>query len=196
MVEADFQRIRELVKPHTRKQFEAKSKLKALAIVESSLEGIRSQPSEFEVRKLVREVQKGKDWKEIFPGIASLQLSSTGSGLNVDIRITKKDGEAVHLVPEGTPGATVLAVKRVNELDYYSLPPMKFAEKLNLTPPKALALAKHLKLQDSADYFKLIRIGKSPFSRYSGKALDVAKEALKEGNMEEIWQEHRPKVTK
>jgi hypothetical protein len=195
MIEADFQQIKELVKPNTRKKFEAKSKLKALAIVESSLEGIRSQPSDLEVRKLVKKVQKGKDWKEIFPGIASLELSSTGNGINVDIRITKKDGDAVRLVPEGTPGATVLAVKRVNELDYYSLSPLKFAEKLNITAPKALALAKHLKLQDSSDYFKQIKIGKSPFNRYSGKALAVAKEALKEIDMKEIWQKHRPNAT-
>ncbi len=193
MVDVDFKNIKELVKPHTRKQLEAKSKLKALAIVESSLEGIRSQPSDLEVKKLVKDVQSGKEWREIFPGIASLHLASTGTGINVDIRITKKVGDAVHLVPEGTPGATVLAVKRVNELDYYSLPPKKFAEKLKLTQPKALALAKHLKLHESDEHFKVIKIGKSPFNRYSGKALDLAKKSLKDVDMVEVWNEHRPR---
>jgi hypothetical protein len=193
MVETDFQLIKDLVKPHTRKHMEAKAKLKALAIVESSLEGIRSQPSDLEVKKLVKDVQAGNEWKDMFPGIASLHLSSTGTGINVDIRITKKEGEAVRLVPEGTPGATVLAVKRVNELDYYSLSPTKFAEKLGLTQPKALALAKHLKLHESEDYFKVIKIGKSPFNRYSGRALEIAREELKEADMNEIWREHRPR---
>lgn len=193
MVEADFKQIKELVKPKTRKQLEAKSKLKSLAIVESSLEGVRSQPSDLEVKKLVKDVQAGKDWQEMFPGIARLHLSSTGTGINVDIRITKKEGDAVHLVPEGTPGATVLAVKRVNELDYYSLAPASFAKKLKLTQPKALALVKHLGLQESEDYFKVIKVGKSHFNRYSGKGLEVAKEALKEVDMDKVWNEHRTK---
>lgn len=193
MVDADFKVIRQLLAPRSRKQLKAKSKLKALAIIESSLEGVRSQPSELEVGKLVRKVQDGTKWQDIFPGIASLQLSSTGTGINVDIRITKREGDAVHLVPEGTPGATVLAVKRVNELDYYSLSAAKFAEKLDITQPKALALAKHLGLQESEDYFKILRIGKSPFSRYSGKALSKAKEALKDVDMADVWEKHRPR---
>ena len=193
MVEADFNLIKSLVRPHTRKHMDAKAKLKALAIVESSLEGVRSQPSDLEVKKLVKDVQVGKKWRDMFPGIASLHLSSTGTGINVDIRITKKEGEAVRLVPEGTPGATVLAVKRVNELDFYSLSPTNFVQKLGLTQPKALALAKHLHLHESEDYFKVIKIGKSPFNRYSGRALEVAKEALKEVDMKEVWHEHRPR---
>jgi hypothetical protein len=121
MVDADFKHIKALLKPKSRKQIEAKARLKSLAIIESSLEGMRNQPSEFEINKLAKEVQNGKKWQNLFPGIASLNLDTTGDGINVDIRITKKEGEKVQLVPEGTPGATVLAVKRVNELDYYSL---------------------------------------------------------------------------
>lgn len=193
MIEADFQEIKTLLRPHSRRQLEAKAKLKALAIVESSLEGIRSQPSELELRKLVKEVRAHKDWQAIFPGIASLRINTEGSGINVNIRITKKEGEEVRLVPEGTPGATVLAVKRVNELDYYSLSPQSIAEKVGLTQPKTLALIKHLKLQDSDDFFKLVKIGKSAFPRYSPNALDALKKAYSEVNMDDVWQKHRPK---
>jgi len=196
MVDTDFRQIKDLVKPHSRRQLEAKSKLKALAIVESSLGGVRSQPSELEVNKLVSRVREGAQWQELFPGIATLHLSTTGTGINVDIRITKTGEDQVTLVPEGTPGATVLAVKRVNELDYYSLSPTKFAENLGLTQPKALALSKHLGLQESDEYFKVIRIGKSPFNRYSGKALQKAKEALSTVDMETVWAENRPRRSK
>lgn len=193
LIDADFRLIKDLVKPHSRKLLKAKSKLKAIAIVESSLEGVRSQPSDLEVRKLVTKVREGKEWKDLFPGVASMQLSSSGTGINVDIRITKMGENTVTLVPEGTAGATVLAVKRVNELDYYSLSPTKFAEHLELTQPKALALAKHLGLQDSTEYFKVIKIGKSLFNRYSGKALSKAREELALVNMDEVWAEHRPR---
>ncbi|MEW8030262.1 MAG: DUF3644 domain-containing protein [Candidatus Thiodiazotropha endolucinida] len=191
MVEADFKEIKQLLKPKSRRQIEAKAKLRTLAIVESSLEGVRSQPSEFDLRKMVKDVRLGKKWEEIFPGVASLQLSTEGTGINVDIRITKKAGEAVHLVPEGTPGATVLAVKRVNELDYYSLSTTELAKKAKITSPKLGALVWHLKLQESDEYFKQIKVGKSLFKRYSAKALDAVKKALKEVNMDEIWEAYK-----
>lgn len=50
MMEAGFEEIQALLKPNSRRQIEAKAKLKAMAIVESSLSGVRSQPSEFELR--------------------------------------------------------------------------------------------------------------------------------------------------
>jgi len=191
MVEADFKEIKQLLKPKSRRQIEAKAKLRALAIVESSLEGIRSQPSELDLKKMVKEVMAGKKWQDIFPGVASLQLSAEGTGINVDIRITKKEGEAVHLVPEGTPGATVLAVKRVNELDYYSLSTTELAKKAKLTSPKLVALVWHLKLQESDEYFKQLKVGKSVFKRYSAKALDKIKKSLSEVNMDEVWAAYR-----
>lgn len=192
MVEADFSQIRELLQPHRRRQIEAKAKLKALAIVESSLEGIRSQPSELEVDRIVRKVRAGATWQEIFPGVASLELSSEGTGISVQLRIVKKEGEKVQLVPEGTPGATVLAVKRVNELDYYSLGLRDLGDKLGLGMNKALAVVKHLRLQDDENCFKEICVGSQAFKRYSPRALDIIKKAQPVLDMEAIWHEHKP----
>jgi hypothetical protein len=58
-------------------------------------------------------------------------------------------GEAVHLVPEGTPGAMIVSVKRVNELDFYSLGLKDLADKIEISQPRTLALVKHLNLQGS-----------------------------------------------
>lgn len=196
MIDADFTLIKDLVKPKSRRLIEAKTKLKALAIVEASLEGIRSQPSDFEINKLIKEIKTGRTWQQIFPGIASLQLSTEGNGINVDIRITKKEGEKVHLVPEGTPGATVLAVKRVNELDYYSLSRNDLASKIGLTGPRTTALIDHLKLQENPDYFKIIKIKSSEFKRYSQKALDKLKKQLPKVDMDEIWKKYNKKKKK
>ncbi len=191
MVEADFKEIRSLLKPGSRRQIEAKARLKSFAIVEASLDGVRSQPSEMELRKMVKDVQAGKRWQDIFPGVANLQLSTSGSGINVDIRITKKEGESVQLVPEGTPGATVLAVKRVNELDYYSLGARELAKKANLTMPKLVALVRHLKLQESSEYFKEVKIGRTVHKRYSATALDKIKKSLQNVNIDEVWKSYK-----
>lgn len=193
MVQADFEAIRALVRPKTRRQIEAKAKLKALAIVESSLEGIRSQPSELEVDQLVKKVRAGSKWQDLFPGVASLQLSTEGTGIAVQIRIEKKEGEKVQVVPEGTPGGTVLAVKRVNELDYYSLGLHDLADKLGLGNNKALAVIRHLNLQGDPEHFKVVKVGRQTFKRYSAKALDAAKKALPSLDMDAVWAAHKPK---
>lgn len=192
MVEADFKQIKALLKPNSRKQMEAKAKLKSLAIIESSLEGVRNQPSELELNKLAKIVQREKNWTEIFPGIASLNINTQGNGITVDIRITKKEGEKVHLVPEGTPGATVLAVKRVNELEFYTLGLKQIAPKLELGANKTLAVIKHLKIQESGDYFKEVKVGKSRFKRYSHLALEKIKNELPNIDIDKIWAVHKP----
>lgn len=95
-------------------------------------------------------------------------------------------------MPEGTPGATIVSVKRVNELDYYSLGLSDLAKKIGLGPNRTLALVRHLKLQDSTEYFRAIPIGKSVFKRYSQKALDALQQALKTVDMDKVWALHRP----
>lgn len=192
MVDVDFRHIRSLLKPKSRKQIEAKARLKSLAILESSLQGVRNQPSELEINKLTKEVQHGKKWEDIFPSLACLNITMTGCGINVDIRITKKEGEKVQLVPEGTPGATVLAVHRVNELDFYSLGLKDISEKVGLGQNKVLAVIKYLKLQNSSDYFKEVKVGKIKFKRYSQNAIKRISDELPTLDIEDIWSKHRP----
>ena len=193
VVKAEFDDIKELVAPKSRQMLRARAKARALAVVEASLNGVRSQPGEGELNSLLRHVRAGKSWRDLFPGIASLELSTDRSdGLPVAIRITKKEGQAVHLVPEGTPGAMIVSVKRVNELDYYSLGLKDLAQKLGLNQARTLALVLHLDLQSSTEYFKIVQIGKSTFKRYSAKALDALHQSLKTINMDKVWQLHKP----
>ena len=193
IIDAEFKDIHALVKPGSRKRLIASAKLRALRLLESSLQGERSQPSETELRKLVREIQAGKPWRRLFPGVASLNLTTDGTGLNVSIRLTKREGEPVHLVPEGTPGATVVAVRRVNELGYYNLGLQDVARNVELTAPKAGALISHLRLQEDHEYYKEVRVGKSRFKRYSRKAVQRLRDALEKVDMDAVWEKHRPR---
>lgn len=193
MIEADFEKIVQKLQPYSRDQVEAKAKLKALAIIESSLSGIRSQPSELEVNALARRVKEGRSWHDLFPGIATLRVSTEGQGINVAIRITRKEGDPVQIVPEGTPGATVLAVKKIDPLSFYSLGLSDLSSKLGLSQPKTLAVIKELKIQESEDYFKTFKVGRSaPFKRYSPKALDRIRQAVEELDMDDVWAKHKP----
>jgi hypothetical protein len=68
----------------------------------------------------------------------------------------------------------------VNELYYYSLGLKALSEKLSLTLPKTGALVKFLKIQESEEYYKEIKVGQSRFKRYSPKALDKLKKVSKQ----------------
>lgn len=121
-----------------------------------------------------------------------MRLDTEGSGLNVSLRITKKEGEAVHLVPEGTPGATVVAVKRVNELGYYNMGLKQLAENIGLSMPKTLVVVDELGLKGDVEFFKVIKIGKMVHKHYSKKALDVIREKLPNMNIDEVWSRNKP----
>jgi len=196
VITAEFKDIKALLAPGSRKRLDAQARLRTLQIVEESLGGNRSQPGEAELRRLVREISKGKSWQTIFPGLAALQLDTTGTGLSVSLRITKHEGEPIRLVPEGTPGATVVAIKRVNELSYYSLGLHDLAEKLGLTNNKMIAVVRALKVQSNPDYFKIFKIGKVTHKRYSINCLDYLHKGLPGLDLDSVWEKYGPRKTR
>ena len=145
------------------------------------------------MNKVVRGIRKGTRWTDLFPGIAALDLSTEGTGLNVSVRLVRKGGEAVHLVPEGTPGATVVAVQKVDKLGFYSLGLHALAQKLGLSPFKALALIRYLKLQLDPDCYSEFEIGSQRFKRYSPQALNTLKKRLPHLDVEAICKAHGPR---
>jgi hypothetical protein len=190
LISAEFSDVKELLQPASRKQLQAKARLRSLAVVEASLQGKRSQPSEGELGRIVHRVRDGVRWQDIFPGIATLRLDMEGTGLSVTVRLTKKEGEPVQLVPEGTPGATVVAVRKVNELSFYSLSLSDLARKISVGRSRTLALVRYLKLQESDEYFKEFIIGRVHHKRYSAKAIGACQEALSRVDMAAIWKEY------
>ncbi|MHC4560853.1 MAG: DUF3644 domain-containing protein [Planctomycetota bacterium] len=191
LMNLEFQEIKRLVAPGSRKRFQARAKLRAFAIIETSLSGSRVQPSEYHLQKLAGRVQNSERWQDIFPGMKRLEISPTGNGLQMSLRITKTDGEPIQIVPEGTPGASIVAVRRVNELGFYSLNLTALSKKLGISMPKLLAVIRHLKMQDDPDFFKEFTIGKSRFKRYSPKALDTLAKTLPQLDVNAVWEEYK-----
>lgn len=97
----EMEQIRKLLAPGTRKQAEAEAKIRSLAIVDGAILGEFTQPSSGELRKVGNEIRNGQSFEQTFPGIASVNFSAEGSGAHISLRITKKDGIPVSLVPEG-----------------------------------------------------------------------------------------------
>lgn len=182
--------VKKLLKPGGHRRIEAQAKLRALAIMEGSILGEKVQPGVSELNRIAELVEQGQSWVNIFPGVASISFSTKGYGPSFDLRITKKEGMPVQLVPEGTPGATVVAIKRVDELGFYNLGRDELAAQVGLNGPQTTAMVRYLKLQVDPECYKEITIGKSQFKRYSQKAIAAIKNALKTVTIDDVWETH------
>ncbi len=182
--------VKKLLAPGVRRHTEVEAKLRSLAIVEKSLNGEKVQPSVGELQHVAKEIASGKKaWNEIFPGAATVTLSANGYGPSIDLRITKT-GVPVQLVKEGIPGATVVAVKRVDELGFYNLGRDELARKIGLSRPKTTAVIRFLNLRADSECYKQVTVGKSHFDRYSQKAITAIQEVPKKTTIDQIWQSH------
>lgn len=182
--------IRDLLRPGKRMRTEAYARLRSISIVDGSLQGKKHQPSNSELNKASEKVSSGIPWDKIFPGLALIQISTSGYGPSFNLKITKKSGTPVHLVPEGTPGAAVVAVKRVDEISFYSINCKKLANHLGLTTPKTLSLIWFLDIQSDPECFKEIVIGRTRHKQYSKKAIERIKNALPKLSIDEVWKRY------
>jgi len=179
--------IRKLLRPGKRRRLEAEARLRPLAILDAAIKGEKDQPNNAELRRVAKEVASGKPWQNIFKGVSAIEITTDPAAPELSLRLTKKEGVPIQLVQEGTPGASVVAVKRVNELDFYSLGAKQLATQLGLSMPKAVAVVDHLRLREDPECYKEIKIGKVPFKRYSQKAIASIRQALSGQSVDEIW---------
>jgi hypothetical protein len=181
--------ILKLLRPGSRRKIEAEAKLRPLAVLDAAIRGEKGQPGSRELRKLADGLVDGTSWEILFPGVAAVEISPEGSGPNLSLRLTKKEGFPIHLVKEGTPEASVVGVRRVNELSYYSLGAQELADKLGESRNKVVAIVDHLKLRQDPECYKEFVIGSQHLKRYSPKAFEKIEELLKKTHIDIIWKE-------
>jgi hypothetical protein len=189
--DGEVKEVQRLLSPGRRRHVEASARLRSLAIVESAIQGEKLQPGSGDLRRLSEAVEAGHSWDQIFPGVASIEITATGTGPSIDLRFTKKEGIPIHVVPEGTPGASVVGLKRVNELDFYNLGRDQLAEKVGMSGPKTTATIRHFRLQEDCECYKCITVGKTRFDRYSQQAIDRIRAGLNEVPIDDIWTAYR-----
>ena len=193
----EVKEIKKLLTPNKRKRSEALARLRPMAILNSAILGEKNtQISERAINKIADAVQAGKAWDDIFPGVARIQLNEEGEGSKIALRITKKADVEVTLVKEGTLDASVVAVKTVNDLEYYNIGARKMASNIAksfpfITEPKLLAIINHLQIRAVADYYKEIKIGKQVYKRFSGNAQKYIMEQLPILDVEKNWRAWR-----
>lgn len=191
LFEAETAAIIKLLQPGRRRRIDAQSRLRPLAIMDATMKGERIQPTNAELARMAKELASGRKWQDIFPGVAAIEFTTAGTGPSIELRLSKKKGVPVELVPAGTPDASVVAVKRVDELGFYQFSTKQLAAKSGIAMHMALAVIDHLKLQEHSDYFKLVVVGSQSFKRYSGNALQRIQAELPKLNQANIWDAYK-----
>src|ERR1039457_7004843 len=193
LFDTEVQEVRKLLEPGKRQRLEAMAKLRGLAIVNGAIAGTTALPSPADLYGLSKAVAGGKQWNDLFPGVATVSLTVTGgTGPQIGLRITKKDGIPVHIVrDEAASGTPVIAVKRVDELGFYNLGRDDLADKVGLNKMMTTAMIWHLQLQGDADYHKEIQIGSQRFQRYSPKAIIRIQEAAATLDLADVWKKYK-----
>lgn len=191
MFSTELEAVKQLLAPGRRHRAEAEAKLRGLAIVDGALQGQFVQPSEYELRKLGTRLTGGEQFDRLFPGIGAVTFQTDGVGPSLSLRIAKKEGVPVTVVPEGTPGAGVVALKRVDELGFYNLGHNELSKKVGLTTNKTTAAIRILGIKDDPDSHKEIVIGKMKYQRYSQNAIQRIRSLLAEKSPADIWADYR-----
>jgi hypothetical protein len=191
VVDDKFHQVKEMLRPSRRQKLHARAALRSLELMDRAVRENPNQPTDSDLDRILKDIRKGKPWQKLFPGIASINFATEGTGLTVKLRITKSEGMPVKLVKEGEE-ATAIAVKRVDMLSYYSLGLRDLAAKAGLGQNRALAVVRFLKLQEDPACFKEIAIGKTRFKRYSPEALRLLKESLPGLDIDKVWKQFGP----
>jgi hypothetical protein len=191
LYDRETEEIQRLLKSKSRKKSIAISKIKPLEILERSLEGDDKPVTDHEVKKKVDQLIQQEDWRKIFPNVAAIEVIPDSSLPSIALRFTKKEGIPIHVVPEGTSGSFVVALKTVNELGFFNMTHNQLTEAIHQTKTETTALIWYLDLKNDKECSRAIQIGKSTYFKYSFKAISKIKELLKKTSIEEIWLKYR-----
>lgn len=187
LMDDEFTQLKSLLESGSVSESALEPKLRSLMAIDRALELEPTQLSDNDFRKAVESIKNTDDWKHVFAGFAKVNLTKDGSGVDVSIRITKNEGRPVRIAKPDEKADGVIAIKKINDTEFYRFSSTELARKLKLSGPKTLALVKSLRLQEDSECYKEIVLGKSKFKRYSGNALARLKDEIPNVDIEDIW---------
>ena len=185
---SELEAIKRLLHRGQPADFEAVAKLRPLMILDRTISGKEYQMSDHQMQRYAQAIENGIDWQEIFPGAAAVEISTEGNGPTMSLRITNKEGIPTQYVPLGTPGAMIIATKRVNELDFYNLGATQVGEKVGLSTNKVVAVVEYLNVRSNPDYYRELKIGRSLHKRYSQKVIPKIRNVVSDEGIDKIWE--------
>ena len=188
---SEMSKVRDLLRPGKRRRIEGLARLRALAILNNGLMGDSNQPSDRILDRFRQGIIEEQPWESVFPGVASVEILSEGSGPGITLRFAKKeDALPIQITTDVSEETPIVGLKRVNELDYYNLSATQVAGHLKISVNKLVAIVEVIGLRGKEEYYKEFRIGSVRHKRYSRKAIAALRDAMTERPLDDIWREY------
>lgn len=190
LVDREFTRIAELLKPGRRASAEAKARVRALLATEAIADADAAEVREDDVRRVTQGIRDGKTRQQVFPKLTGYTSDIQGDGVAVEVRIVKAGGLPVTYTDD--PDADTAAIRTVDLEKKFHMGAYDLADKAGVDRTRAVALRRHLGLDNDDDHFShVFKFGGSKHRRYSNNALTAMREAMKTVDLEKVWKSHR-----
>lgn len=192
LIDEEFKQIKQLLMPGKRKRPDARARIRSLLAMEAHLaEGV--VVSKRDVDRIEKAIKKGGKRRRVFPRLTDLGTEVAGEGIAVTVRFSKTGGLPVRLVG-ATEKVDAAAVREVDLQRKYHWSKQQLADKLGLSPPRCLALRRHLKIDTDDKFRHEFKFGSQVHCQYSDNAYRAMRDALESGiDMEQVWQDHGPR---
>ena len=90
LFDSEISEVKKLLSPGKRRVIEVLARLRPLAILDGTIRGKKGQPEDRELRQIGKELTLGKNWIDVFEGVAAVEIATDGAGPSLSLRIAKK----------------------------------------------------------------------------------------------------------
>lgn len=189
LLDEEYTQIRKLLQPGRRARHEARARIRTLLAMEAHVEP-DTRVSEKDVDRVEKGIRNGDSRNKVFPRLSDLTTTLDGEGLTVTVHFTKKDGAPVRYVAdESAPAA---AVRQIDLQNKYHWSKVDLAKAVGLSTSRAVALRRHLGIEDDETCRHDFQFGSTRHRQYSDNALAKMRDAVRDLDMEAIWIAHNP----
>lgn len=172
LVDREYGRINELLKPGRRASAEAMARIRALLATEALADPDAAEVSEADVHRVAKGIRDGKARTQVFPKLTGLTSEVRGSGLTVEVRMVKKGGAPVTFISDLS--ADVSAIRMVDLEKKFHMGPHDLADRCGVSRNKATALRRHLGLGGNDNHSShLFVLGKTKDTPVLGQCVAI-----------------------
>ncbi len=190
VMDDEYTQLKRLIAQGDGESVRVEAKLRCLLAMDRALEGQPTHVPTPELEVAKKSVNESQTWNEVFTGISRVRMTADGSGVGIALTISKNEGIPVRVVRDGEQEDATIAVRKINNTDFYCFGMRELAKRLKLGERKTQALVWRLKVQKDKECFAEITLGKSKFKMYSQNAIALIQAELPNLDLEAVCREY------